>query len=173
MSLIILYGRSRFCTIVFRRSATKLSIRDIRTIISVIVIIDYVLPFSLSLSLCVSTQSKYKVWSRKKEFVLPRGGIYFSRSHPIPRLPLFSYSLRFAWRRPETFTSTSFYRISPRPFARCARAIFPLVSFKSSRDVFCEIIVVERRNAFSRILHFHARSVAKPLLRSKRIRKSE
>lgn len=123
MSLIILYGRIERSRLSFRRSATKLSIRDIRTIIS-----DrnhrlrITLP-PLSLSLCVSTQSKYKV---RKGICAPLRGIYFSRSHPIlvSSSLSFSRSLRFAWTRPETFTSTSFYRIRDdlSPVCVCARA---------------------------------------------------
>lgn len=97
-----------------------------------------------------------------------------------PRLSLFLalfVSLRHVQRRslprPSIVFATTFRPCVCVRARACvyARAIFPFVSFKSSRDVFCEIIVVERRNVFSRILHFHARSVAKPLVRSKRIRR--
>lgn len=109
------------------------------------------------------------------------GDILFSIT-PNPRL-LVSLFFSLSSFRLDTSRDVHFHVLlsySRRPFARVcvraracvyARAIFPFVSFKSSRDVFCEIIVVERRNVFSRILHFHARSVAKPLVRSKRIRR--
>lgn len=156
----------------FRRSATKLSIRDIRTIISDrnhrLRITFYP---SLSLSACVDTiQLQVQSKIEEKEFVLPRGGYTFL-DHTQSSSSLSSFRL-------ETSTDVHFLHVLPsysrRPFASLcaracvyARAIFPFVSFfKSSRDVFCEIIVVERRNVFSRILHFHARSVAKPLPRS-------
>lgn len=69
-------GGLTFCTIVFRRSATKLSNDDIRTIISDRNHRLYCLP-----PLC-----RHKTTRSEKEFLL-RGG-YFSRSHPIPCLLL-------------------------------------------------------------------------------------